>query len=128
MNWYLEALRKYAVFSGRSRRKEYWTFFLVNFVVATALLLVDQRIGTFDQETSVGLLNAIFTLALLLPSIAVAVRRLHDTDRVGWWVLLSIIPIIGSIILIFFMIQDSTAGDNRYGPNPKAVGAKIQPT
>jgi len=123
MHWYLEALRKYAVFSGRSRRKEYWTFFLVNFVVVTALLLVDQQIGTFDPETGAGLLNALYTLALLLPSIAVAVRRLHDTDRVGWWVLLSLIPIIGSIILIFFLIQDSTAGDNRFGSNPKGIGA-----
>jgi uncharacterized membrane protein YhaH (DUF805 family) len=121
MHWYLEALRKYAVFSGRSRRKEYWIFFLVNFVVVTALLLVDQQIGTFDHKTGFGLLNALYTLALLLPSIAVAVRRLHDTDRVGWWVLLSLIPIVGSIILIFFLIQDSTVGDNRFGPNPKGI-------
>ncbi|NEX16604.1 MAG: DUF805 domain-containing protein [Halochromatium sp.] len=123
MNWYFEALRKYAVFTGRSRRKEYWIFFLVNFVVVTTLLLVDQQIGMFDQETGAGLLSGIYSLALLVPSIAVAVRRLHDTDRVGWWVLLSLIPIIGSIILIFFLIQDSTAGDNRFGPNPKGIGA-----
>ncbi len=124
MNWYLEVLRKFAVFTGRARRKEYWYYFLINFLIITALLLLDNMLGTLDQEAGMGLLSGIYALAVLIPGIAVAVRRLHDTDRTGWWVLIALIPIVGPIILIFFLIQDSTTGSNRFGPNPKGVGAK----
>lgn len=124
MNWYLEVLRKYAVFTGRARRKEYWYYFLFNFLIITALLLVDNLLGTLDQEAGMGLLSGIYALAVLIPGIAVAVRRLHDSDRTGWWVLIALIPIIGPIILIFFLIQDSNKGENRFGPNPKKVGAE----
>lgn len=124
MNWYLEVLRNYAVFTGRSRRKEYWYYFLINFLIITALLLIDNLLGTLDQEAGMGLLSGIYALAVLIPGIAVAVRRLHDTDRTGWWVLIALIPIVGGIILIFFLIQDSTAGDNRFGSNPKGMDAK----
>lgn len=123
MNWYFEVLKKYAVFNGRARRKEYWYYFLINFVIITALLVVDNMVGTLDTETGTGLISGIYALAVLLPGIAVAVRRLHDSDRSGWWVLIALIPIVGPIILIFFLIQDSTAGENRFGPNPKGVTA-----
>lgn len=123
MNWYFEVLKKYAVFNGRARRKEYWYYFLINFVIITALLVVDNMVGTLDTETGTGLISGIYALAVLLPGIAVAVRRLHDSDRSGWWVLIALIPIVGPIILIFFLIQDSTAGENRFGPNPKGVAA-----
>ncbi|MBK1617040.1 hypothetical protein CKO42_00950 [Lamprobacter modestohalophilus] len=126
MNWYLEVLRKYAVFTGRARRKEYWYYFLINFLIITALLLIDNMLGTLDPEAGMGLLSGIYALAVLIPGIAVAVRRLHDTDRTGWWVLIALIPIVGPIILIFFLIQDSTAGDNRFGPNPKAVETEVK--
>jgi uncharacterized membrane protein YhaH (DUF805 family) len=119
MSWYLEVLRKYAVFTGRARRKEYWYYFLINFLIITALLIVDNMLGTLDPEAGMGLLSGIYALAVLIPGIAVAVRRLHDTDRTGWWVLIALIPIVGPIILIFFLIQDSTDGDNRFGSNPK---------
>jgi uncharacterized membrane protein YhaH (DUF805 family) len=121
MNWYLEVLRKYAVFTGRARRKEYWYYFLINFLFVTALLLIDQFAGTLDPEAGVGLFSGIYMLAVLVPGLAVAVRRLHDSDRTGWWVLLALIPIIGPIVLIFLLIQDSTPGDNRFGPNPKGI-------
>ncbi|MEA3640915.1 MAG: DUF805 domain-containing protein [Lamprobacter sp.] len=121
MNWYLEVLRKYAVFTGRARRKEYWFYFLINFLIITLLLLTDKLIGTLDQEDGMGLLSGIYALAVLIPGIAVAIRRLHDTDRTGWWVLIALIPIVGPIILIFFLIQDSTAGDNRFGTSPKEI-------
>ncbi len=124
MNWYLEVLRKYAVFTGRARRKEYWYYFLINFLIITALLLIDNLLGTLDQEAGMGLLSGLYALAVLIPGIAVAVRRLHDTDRTGWWVLIALIPIVGPIILIFFLIQDSTKGNNRFGPNPKEVGVE----
>ncbi|MFP4602456.1 MAG: DUF805 domain-containing protein [Halochromatium sp.] len=120
MNWYLEVLRKYAVFTGRSRRKEYWYYFLINFLIITLLLLVDNMLGTLDREAGMGLISGLYALAVLIPNLAVAVRRLHDTGRTGWWVLLALIPIVGPIVLIFFLIQDSVPGDNQYGPNPKA--------
>jgi uncharacterized membrane protein YhaH (DUF805 family) len=123
MNWYLEVLKKYAVFTGRAHRKEYWYYFLINFLIITALLLVDNMLGTLDKEAGVGLVSGLYMLAVLLPGLAVAVRRLHDIGRSGWWVLLSLIPIIGPIILIFFLIQDSMPGDNAYGPNPKEAVA-----
>lgn len=123
MNWYLEVLKKYAVFTGRARRKEYWYYFLINFVIITALLLVDNMLGTLDKEAGVGLVSSIYMLAVLLPGLAVAVRRLHDSDRTGWWVLITLIPIVGPIVLIFFLIQDSVPGENQYGPNPKGFEA-----
>ncbi|MBK5931727.1 DUF805 domain-containing protein [Halochromatium salexigens] len=121
MNWYLEVLRKYTVFTGRSRRKEYWYYFLINFLIITALLIIDDMLGTLDPEAGMGLLSGLYALAVLLPGLAVAVRRLHDTGRTGWWVLIALIPIVGPIILIFFLIQESVDGANQYGPNPKAA-------
>jgi uncharacterized membrane protein YhaH (DUF805 family) len=123
MNWYLDVLRKYAVFYGRSRRKEYWYYFLINFVIITALLLIDDQLGWINPEAGMGVLSGIYALAVLIPGIAVAIRRLHDSDRTGWWVLIALIPIIGPIVLIFFLIQDSTPGENRFGPNPKGIAA-----
>jgi uncharacterized membrane protein YhaH (DUF805 family) len=123
MNWYLEVLKKYAVFTGRARRKEYWYYFLINFVIITLLLVIDNMLGTLDQEAGMGLISGIYALAVLIPGIAVAVRRLHDSDRTGWWVLIALIPIVGPIVLIFFLIQDSTPGENRFGPNPKGSEA-----
>ena len=118
MNWYLEVLKKYAVFSGRARRKEYWYFVLFNVIIAVVLGGVDRVIGT-SHGAGTGLLGSIYSLAVLLPGIAVTVRRLHDTDRSGWWLLIGLIPIIGAIILFIFVLGDSTPGENQYGPNPK---------
>lgn len=120
MNWYLEVLKKYAVFSGRARRKEYWYYFLFNFLFMTAFLMLDNTLGLLDKETGVGVISSIYALAVLLPGLAVAVRRLHDSGRRGWWVLIAVIPLIGAIVLIFLLIQESTPGDNAYGPNPIA--------
>lgn len=121
MNWYREALRKYAVFEGRSRRREYWWFALVNFLIAMALGGLDMALGTYSVESGVGLFSCLFALAVLVPGIAVTVRRLHDTDRSGWWVLIGFIPLVGAIVLIVFALLDSQPGANRYGPNPKGV-------
>jgi uncharacterized membrane protein YhaH (DUF805 family) len=123
LDYYLEVLRKYAVFSGRARRAEYWMFVLINFIISAVLFVVDSALG-FNSGGSVGVLGGIYSLAVLLPSLAVTCRRLHDTGRSGWWMLIGIIPIIGAIILIVFLVQDSNAGGNDYGPNPKqALGA-----
>lgn len=103
---YFDVLKKYAVFTGRARRKEYWMFFLVNFLVSLALGVVGGIIG--DK----GIITNIFSIAVLLPGIAVGVRRLHDTDRSGWWL---IVPIANFI----FLVSDGHPGPNRFGPSPK---------
>ena len=121
MNWYLEVLKKYAVFSGRARRKEYWYFILFNILINIVLSVVDGLTGNFDPATNIGLLSGIYTLAILIPSIAVSVRRLHDTGRSGWWLLISFVPLIGFFVLLFFMLQNSKAEQNKYGNNPKKL-------
>jgi len=92
-------------------------------LISIGLSILDGATGTFSSETGLGLFSGIFALALLVPSIAVGVRRLHDTGRSGWWLLITLIPLIGAIVIIVFLIQDSVPGDNQYGPNPKAVAA-----
>jgi uncharacterized membrane protein YhaH (DUF805 family) len=121
MSWFLEALKKYAVFTGRSRRKEYWYFVLFVVVISIVLSMIDSFIGAYDRSTGAGLLSSIFSLAVLIPSIAVSVRRLHDIGRTGWWVLISLVPLIGWIVLLVFHVQDSTPVTNRYGPSPKST-------
>ncbi|MFZ9935218.1 MAG: DUF805 domain-containing protein [Arenimonas sp.] len=113
MEYFLSALKKYADFSGRARRKEYWMFILFYFIIYISLAIVDSLIGTM-------FLALIFVLATLVPSISIAARRLHDTGRSGWWQLISLIPLIGAIVLIVFLVQDSHE-ENQYGPNPKLI-------
>jgi uncharacterized membrane protein YhaH (DUF805 family) len=115
MHWYLEVLKKYTLFTGRARRSEYWYFVLVNLVLALVLGMVD---GVLRRMVGMGPLGMLYGLAVLVPSIAVAIRRLHDTDRSGWWVLLGLVPIVG-LVLIWFLAQDSMPSTNRYGQNPK---------
>ena len=118
MNWYLVVLKKYAVFSGRARRKEYWMFTLFSTIIAFVLGFIESIVGIAPQ-TNQSILVGIYTLAVLIPSIAVSVRRLHDTGRSGLWVLIGLVPLIGAIVLIVFTVQDSQQGDNQYGSNPK---------
>lgn len=119
MNWYLEVLKKYAVFKGRARRKEYWFFVLFNVIISFVLTLIDGMLGTLSVESGVGVLGVIYLLAVLLPGIGVSIRRLHDTGRSGWWLLIGLIPFVGAIVIFVFMLLDSTPGENQYGPNPK---------
>jgi uncharacterized membrane protein YhaH (DUF805 family) len=121
MSWFIEALKKYGVFSGRSRRKEYWYFVLFVAIISIVLNIIDGLIGAYARSSGVGLLSSIFSLAILIPSIAVTVRRLHDIDRTGWWVLISLVPLVGWIVLLVFNVQDGTPGSNGYGPDPKAA-------
>jgi uncharacterized membrane protein YhaH (DUF805 family) len=114
--WYLEVLKKYAVFSGRARRKEYWMFVLFNVIVSIVLFAIGRAIGA-------EFLQGLYSLAVLLPGLGVAVRRLHDTDRSGWWLLIALVPLVGAIVLLVFTVSDSQPGDNQYGPNPKAAVA-----
>jgi uncharacterized membrane protein YhaH (DUF805 family) len=112
MEWYIGVLKKYAVFSGRARRKEYWMFFLFNLIITLALGFIEGMFG------STGVIGTIYSLAVLIPSIAVSIRRLHDTDRSGWWLLIVLIPLIGAIVLLIFMAQEGRK-DNIFGNNPK---------
>jgi uncharacterized membrane protein YhaH (DUF805 family) len=121
MSWYVEVLKKYAVFEGRARRKEYWMFFLINLVITIVLIFIDSLMGTISPQAGLGLLSGLYSLAVLIPSIAVTVRRLHDTGRSGWWILIALVPFIGGIVLLVFMVLDSQPGENQYGPNPKAT-------
>ena len=116
MNWYIKCMKQYLDFSGRAQRTEFWMFVLFNFLISLGLAIIDYVLG-------LGILQPLYGLAVLIPAIAVSVRRLHDTGRSGWWLLLALIPLIGIIILIVFYVQDSQPGDNAWGPNPKAVMA-----
>jgi uncharacterized membrane protein YhaH (DUF805 family) len=121
MNWYLQALKQYATFGGRARRKEYWFFMLFNVLAIVVLSVLDVMVGTFSMEAEIGLFSGLYALAMLIPGLAVLVRRLHDTDRSGWWVLLNLIPVIGALVILVFTLLDSQPGANRFGPNPKGV-------
>lgn len=123
MNWYIAVLKKYAVFSGRARRKEYWFFALFNIIFSFVLGFIDAVVGTFDPSIGIGLLGGVYSLAVLLPGIGVFVRRLHDTGRSGWWFFIAFVPIVGAIVLLIFMFLDSNPDENQYGPNPKLEAA-----
>lgn len=106
---------QYVGFSGRARRSEYWWFYLANLIVGGILSQLGKNISAF------GVLSGLYSLAVLLPALAVAVRRLHDIGKSGWWILLNLIPVVGQIIIIIWMCKDSMPGENLYGPNPKEV-------
>jgi|RhiMethySRZTD1v2_1073278.scaffolds.fasta_scaffold2809733_1 uncharacterized membrane protein YhaH (DUF805 family) len=117
-------LTQYVGFSGRARRSEFWYWALFQLVIGVIALMLDRAVfnAVYGSWFSI-----IVSLGLLLPSLAVAVRRLHDTSHRGWWIFIVILPLIGSIILLIFYVQDSHP-DNKYGPSPKAVtSAPIQP-
>ncbi|MFC8174337.1 DUF805 domain-containing protein [Streptomyces sp. NPDC057242] len=116
MNWYLDVLKKYAVFSGRARRKEFWMFTLFNFIAAVILSILDNVLG-------IQILSLIYTLAVFLPALGVSVRRLHDTGRSGWWILIALVPFVGFIVLLVFNCLEGEQQQNAYGPNPKLAPA-----
>ncbi|MEM7710586.1 MAG: DUF805 domain-containing protein [Pseudomonadota bacterium] len=110
-------LERYATFSGRASRSEFWWFVLFCFAASFVLSFL-ERLFT-GGEPGNGLLGAIFSLAALIPSLAVSVRRLHDIDRTGWWLLLGLVPLVGVIVLLIFYVLPGTPGANRFGSNPK---------
>ena len=117
MEWYIECLKKYAVFSGRARRKEFWIFALVNFVISSLLQTIFTRFMGNPQLGAV--VSGLYSLAVLLPGFGVFVRRMHDTGRTGWWWLIVFIPIIGALVLLVFCCLEGDRGDNQYGPDPR---------
>jgi uncharacterized membrane protein YhaH (DUF805 family) len=119
MNYYFAVLKKYAVFSGRARRKEYWFFTLFNMIVMFLLIAIDTATGSvIDPEEDLGILTTIYILGVIIPTIAVGVRRLHDTDRTGWWTLIYFVPLIGPLVFIYFTVLASDDGVNRFGESP----------
>jgi uncharacterized membrane protein YhaH (DUF805 family) len=125
VNWYFAVLGKYGEFDGRARRMEYWMFNLVNIVVSIVIGfgvgLVGGMLGL--DQTIITILTFGYSVAVLIPSLAVSVRRLHDTGRSGWWLLIVLVPIIGAVVLLVFSLQDSEQGTNAYGRNPKTAFA-----
>ena len=125
MNWYLRVLNQYSDFNGRARRKEYWMFALVNFIISLAIVGLDNALGqSFSYTGNVlgaGVFNSIYNLLILIPSLTVAVRRLHDVGKSGWMLLIGLIPLVVAIWLLILLLRDSEAGENKYGPNPKEL-------
>ncbi|MCK0127816.1 DUF805 domain-containing protein [Erythrobacter sp. F6033] len=123
MEWMLMPLKRYADFSGRSRRKEYWMFILGVIIVAVIVGLIEGVTGMGGSIGGVyGPLSMLLIVAIIIPSIAVQVRRFHDQDKSGWFVLLGFIPFVGGIIVLVFMCLEGTRGENQYGPDPKGAG------
>jgi uncharacterized membrane protein YhaH (DUF805 family) len=121
MNWYLAVLKNYAGFSGRARRKEYWMFALFNFIFLIVAMIIDNVAKTTVGELPYGIFYSLYAIAVLIPGLAVAVRRLHDVGKSGWMILIALIPIIGAIWLLVLMVTDSNPGENEYGANPKDI-------
>ncbi|AKM09515.1 DUF805 domain-containing protein [Croceicoccus naphthovorans] len=134
MNWMLMPYRRYFDFAGRSRRKEYWMFQLFIFIVYVVAMLLTGGLGmsmeygdagTMGPFTAIVLIAlAIWGLASIIPSLALMIRRLHDVDKSGWWILIAFVPIIGGLILLYFCLIEGTRGDNRFGPDPKEGEAR----
>ncbi|MBN1252113.1 MAG: DUF805 domain-containing protein [Bacteroidales bacterium] len=121
--YYLAVFKRYFVFAGRARRKEYWSFFLINFIISVLLAIIGLFIFTDGS-----VLGYIFALITFIPGIAVGVRRLHDTNHGGWWIFISLIPLIGIIIFLVFMFKKGQVGVNQYGPDPKTSEEDAKPT
>lgn len=122
MKWYWHALRNYAVFKGRARRREYWIFELMNSAIALVLFVLAVELGKAGYPYFLSL-PGLYILATTVPSLCSLIRRLHDTGRSGWWFWTGLIPLIGPLLILKFTLDDSQPGENRYGPNPK-----LQPT
>lgn len=116
MKWFIQAFKKYAVFNGRARRKEFWMYYLFLIIFMVVAAVIDAAMGSF-------VLSAVFMLATLVPTLSVYIRRLHDTGRSGWWIMISLIPLVGGLVLFYFLISDGGVEDNQYGESPKMVAA-----
>ena len=120
MSWYLKVLKNYFVFSGRARRKEYWMFFLFQLIFAIVAVVIDNALGLAIRDVGYGPFYLLFALGTFIPGLAVTIRRLHDTGKSGWYFFLGLIPLVGGIILLVFMVTAGDFGDNEYGDDPKA--------
>ena len=120
IDWATRPLINYANFSGRAPRAEYWWFYLLSVVAYIVAMILDSVMGSGGALGSYGLLSIVVMLGLFIPSLAAGVRRLHDTDRSGWWLLIVLVPLVGAIVLLIFFVLEGTTGDNRFGADPYA--------
>jgi uncharacterized membrane protein YhaH (DUF805 family) len=124
MEWYLRVWQRYAEFSGRSRRMEYWMFSLIHFVILLVLCAGIAGFGLAKQPmvgATLSLIAGAYGLAALVPSLALCVRRLHDIDKSGWWILIGLVPAVGGIVLLVMAALAGTPGANQFGSDPKAA-------
>jgi len=122
MNYYIEVIKKYAVFTGRARRSEYWYFVLFNFLAAIVVVFLGGLFNDRDQT-----LYRLYVLAMFLPALGVTIRRLHDIGKSGWWILFVLVPVVGAIFVIVWEATEGQPGSNKYGPNPKETANAQQP-
>jgi len=118
MNWFVHCVKHYASFGGRAGRKEFWHYFLMYMLIVMVLTVIDAIIGRLDTKAGVGLLSGIFALVTLLPGLGVGIRRLHDIGRTGWWLLISVVPFVGAIVLLVFAATKGDAAANHFGAVP----------
>lgn len=123
MNWYLKVLKQYADFSGRARRQEYWMFALFNMIFTIVAMILDNVLGIAMEGVGYGPIYILYVLAVFIPGLAVAVRRLHDVGKSGWMFLIALIPIVGAIWLLVLLFTDSQKESNKWGQNPKEISA-----
>lgn len=121
MNWYLKCWKQYADFSGRARRKEYWIFSLINYIIIFFLYILQIVMIESTLWLIFPIIFFLYAVAVFLPGLAVNIRRLHDIGKSGWWYLIYLIPIIGDIWLTVLMCLDSEPGENQWGENPKEI-------
>ncbi len=122
MQWYFRAFRRYATFSGRAYRQEFWLFLLWSLVVSLLLSIIDRKAGWMvvqEEQIEMGWLQLVYAVATLVPTLALSARRLHDIGRSGWWQLIGAIPFVGLIVMIIWFATPGTPGPNRYGPDPR---------
>jgi uncharacterized membrane protein YhaH (DUF805 family) len=120
--YYLDAFRNYATFTGRARRSEYWYFVLFNLIATVLCMGVDNALGTTIDPLPYGYIYYLYNLAVIVPSLSIGTRRLHDVGKSGWMILIALIPLVGAIWLLVLFCTDSNFGTNQYGPNPKGIG------
>lgn len=130
MQWYIRAFRRYAIFTGRAYRQEFWLFFLWSLVVSLLFSIIDRAAGLpliTSGPYEIGASQLAYTLVAACPTLAVTARRLHDTGRSGWWQLIGVIPIVGLLAMIFWLATPGITGENRYGADPR-IGDPLRET
>lgn len=121
MNWYLKVWQQYIDFDSRARRTEYWMFSLFHIIAIIAAVILDNFLGITIDDSGIGPIYVVYLLASIIPSFAVSVRRLHDVDKSGWMLLISLIPLVGSIWLLVLNVSEGDSGRNRFGRDPKVA-------